>query len=122
MRVSHQHLKLAMARDRRDLGDVQTQLEEPADSLVAQIVEVKIFHLRADPQVLKSEADRVAAHREDSHSIALLFSLQFSENRDRPARQRNVARVPILRQGQVCDATNEINVFRQQWVLHSLLA
>ena len=57
MRVSHQHFELAMSGDRGNLCDVEAQLEQSADSFVAQIVEVKIVHLNTNAKMLEREAD-----------------------------------------------------------------
>ena len=83
MRVSHQHFELAMAGDRGNFCDVQAQLEQSADSFVAQIVEVKIIHSSSNAEMLEGEADRVTRYGEHSLSVSTLVCLQLLENRDR---------------------------------------
>src|SRR5665647_1045391 len=107
MGVSLEHAKFFVPANGRDLCDVQSLLEQPADALVSEIVKAKIVHLCADAKVLEREANRVARHWEHSLPVSALVCLQLLENRDRATRQRNVTRVAILGQGQMGHAANQ---------------
>jgi hypothetical protein len=50
VRVSLQHLKLPMARDRANLCNIETLFEQTRDRLMPQIVKVEIRHSGARPQ------------------------------------------------------------------------
>ena len=73
-------------------------------------MKVEVIQSCADAKVLETETNRIRRHRKYLLSVAAFVSLQLLENRYRTSRQRNVTGVAVLRQLQMSDAANEVDV------------
>jgi hypothetical protein len=114
MCIALEHSKLFVSANRRHLGDVQSLLEEAADTLVSEIVEAKVIHLGTGAKMLEGEADRITRHGKHPVGVPTLFSHQALKDGYGTTRQWNVARVAVLRQRQMSDAANEVDVLLLQ--------